>query len=171
MDTKYLVLVAGLVVTAFIAIMGLGSEGNTVVEKIVGAAAGPEHTERQYFKDSVVIGGRTFATTSQGATTYNAADIANSKVVLHKATAALTATLPTKTNLNAAGFLPGVGDTHTMFVYASTTLITLAGNTGVRLDSASTTNNINAAGSARLDFIRLPATEDFDIEVMMTTGE
>jgi hypothetical protein len=137
----------------------------------VGGSAGPEFYDRLFFKDNVVVGGGSFATTSQGAATYTASNIVNNRLILHRAPGALTATLPTKASFNSAGFLQYPGDTYSMYIYASTTAITIAGNTGVRLDSASTTNNINAAGVGKLEFIRLPATEDSDIEVRMTTGE
>lgn len=158
-------------VAAIALAVGLMAYSKPTAEAPLGAFASPEVLDRVFFKDNVVIGGGVLATTSQGAATYTAGNIAQNKVILHIAPGALTATLPTKSALNAVNFIPNVGDTYTMFVYASTTLITLAGNTGVRLDSASTTNNISAAGAARLDFVRLPATEDRDIEVVMYQAE
>jgi hypothetical protein len=136
----------------------------------LGGSGIDEYTFKQ-FHDNMLVGGGVFATSSQGATTYTAASIVNSRVIFHAAESTLTATLPTNAALSAAGFLPNVGDTQTLYIYASTTLITIAGNTEVRLDSASTTNIVNAGGVGRLDFIRLPATENRGIEVHLTTGE
>lgn len=135
------------------------------------SGSGQEQSQRAFFRDNMEVGGGVLATTSQGAGTYTASNIINSRVIVHVASAALTATLPTKAALDATGFIRNPGDTYELFIYASTTLITLAGNTGVLLDSASTTNNISAMGAAKLEFVRLPATEDRNIEVHMTAVE
>jgi hypothetical protein len=125
----------------------------------LGSAAGPDMQQHINFYDNMTVGGADFATSSQGTVTYTAASIANSRVIEHKATAALTATLPTNTALSAVGFLPKVGDTQTLFIHASTTKVTLAGNTGVTLFSASSTKDVAAGSIGRLECTRLGATE------------
>lgn len=141
-----------------------------VIERVTGGAAGPDFSSRIFLRDGVVIGGARTATSSRGAVTYTAASIANSSVIEHNAEAATTATLPTEAALSSLGFLQVAGDKYTMYIHASTTKITLAGGTGTNLRSASTTKDIIASGVARLDFVRLGATEANSIDVLMTTG-
>ncbi len=136
-------------------------------EPTYAGAAGPEQTAHAFFRDNVTIGGSRFATSSQGAVTYTAASIANSRVIEHIAGAALTATLPTNAALSALGFLPNVGDTQTIMIHASTTAITLAGNTGVTLFSASSTKQVAAGSIGRLELTRLGATEGRAIHALL----
>jgi hypothetical protein len=134
----------------------------------VGAAAGPDVTSMTFFHDNVNIGGRTLATSSIGTATYTAANIANSRLIEHNAASALTVTLPTNAALSAIGFLPKAGDTQSLFIHASTTEITLAAGTGMTLESASSTLKVAANNTARLEFVRLGATEGRRIEVLLT---
>lgn len=122
-------------------------------------AAGSEFSSRLILRDNEVVGGFDFATSSTGAATYTAVSINNARVIEHIAATALTATLPTNAALSAVGFLPNVGDTQTFFIHASTTKITLAGNTGVTLASASTTKDISPGLIGRIECSRLGATE------------
>lgn len=124
-----------------------------------GAVSSPDQYVFTHFYDNVNIGGYDFATTSIGTVTYTAASIVRSHVIEHQASAAVTASLPTNAALSAAGFLPNVGDTQTLFIHASTTKITLAGGTGVTLYSASSTKEIAAGSIGRVEFVRLGATE------------
>lgn len=124
-----------------------------------GSVTGPNVGFEMFFMNNITVGGTDFATSSQGSVTYTAASVANSRVIEHIATAATTATLPTNAALSAAGFLPNVGDTKTVFIHASTTAITLAGNTGLTLFTASSTKNIAAGSVGELRFVRLGATE------------
>lgn len=121
--------------------------------------------------NSIQVGQGVMATTSQGAVTYTATQIASNRYIQHVASAALTATLPTKASLNAAGFLKNPGEVFTLFIYASTTKITLAGNTGVNLETASTTKDISAAGIGRIDFIRQTGAENGNIDAFLTTAQ
>lgn len=134
----------------------------------LSGAAGPNVSFHTFFGDDATIGGNRFATTSQGSVTYTAASIVNSKLIEHNAEAATTATLPTNALLSSAGFLPTVGDTRQIFIHASTTLITLAGSTGVTLSSASTSKNISANSTGILTCIRLGATEGRFIKCLLT---
>lgn len=150
--------------TAIAVVVGviLGAAGVLALvpkEPTTGAQSGTEVSFRQSFRDNIVVGGYDFATTSQGTATYTAASIANSRVIEHIAPAALTATLPTNAALSAVGYLPNVGDTQTLFIHASTTKITLAGNTGLTLHSASSTKDVAAGSIGRLECTRLGATE------------
>lgn len=132
--------------------------------------SGSVTNERAEFRDSMTVGGKTFATSSRGSVTYTAASIANSKVIEHNAEAATTATLPTAALLSASGFLQNVGDTATIYIHASTTQITLAGGTGVTLSSASSTKVILPNTTARIDFVRHGATEGRAIWALMSTA-
>ena len=133
----------------------------------LGGASGQHVSFHQFFHDNITVGGYSFATSSAGTATYTAASINNSRVIEHNATAALTATLPTNAALSAIGFLPSVGDSRVFFIHASTTLITLAGNTGVTLSSASTTKAISAGTTGRVECVRLGATEARSIKCLL----
>lgn len=124
-----------------------------------GAVTGTDVFNLTHYYDNVNVGGIDFATTSQGATTYTAASLAKPRVVEHIAGAALTVTFPTNANWSAVGFLPNVGDSQSFFVQASTTKITFVGNTGVTLDSASTSQVIYPGRIGKFECTRLGATE------------
>lgn len=132
---------------------------------VIGAASGPEYYNRQFFRDNAIIGGTVLATSSRGTVTYTADNIKNSKVIVHTATAALTANLPASSTLT--DFIPRPGDTAIVYISPVTTLITFAGGTGVDLNTASSTKNINAGGLGSLEFVR---KADSDIEVLLTPG-
>lgn len=150
------------------AALGFAVFGGKTPAVDLGAAAGPDVSFHTFFRDNVTIGGSTFATSSAGAVTYTAASLVNSKLVEHNATGALTATLPTNAALSSAGFLPSAGDTKEIYIHASTTLITLAGSTGVTLSSASTTKAISANTTGVLNCVRLGATEGRLIQCLLT---
>jgi hypothetical protein len=154
-------------VSALIMVLGFVFVPRTVT---LGANPGPDVYSRTFFHDNINVGGGVLATTSQGAATYTAANISNSRLIQHIASAALTATLPTAAALSAVGFLPNVGDSQVVFVQASTTKITLAGNTNVTISSASTTLDISPGKTARLEFVRLGATENKGYWVTMVSN-
>lgn len=154
-------------VVATVVVLAFGGLNKTPVQP-VGAIAGGDVSNFTHFYNNVNIGGFDFATTSVGSVTYTALSIVNSRVIEHIATGATTATLPTNAALSSAGFLPNVGDTQTLFIHASTTLITLAGNTGLTLYSASSTKQIAAGSIGRIEFVRLGATEGRLIEAFLS---
>jgi len=165
---KYVLPVLALVLAAGgIAFLLFGGD-KPVVENTLGAA-GQNDSFRHFFGDDAIIGGKTLATSSAGAATYTAADFNNVKLIEHNATAALTVTLPTNALLSSAGFLPYQGDTATRYIHASTTLITLAGGTGVDVLSASTTKNISANATGELTCVRLGATEAKKIQCTLVS--
>ncbi len=119
------------------------------------------------FHSDATLGGGVFSTTSAGSVTYTAANIVNSHLIVHNASGALTATLPTGALLSSAGFLPNAGDTKDLYIFASTTKITLAGSNGVLLFSASTTNVISASTTGRITFTRLDAADGRVIQALL----
>ncbi len=133
-----------------------------------GSTSGPDVFSFTHFYDNVNVGGTDFATSSVGAVTYTAASLAKTRVIEHQAASAVTATLPTNAAWSGVGFLPNVGDTQTIFIHASTTAVTLAGNTGVTLASASSTLKVAAGSIGRLECTRLGATEARLIECLLT---
>ncbi len=155
---------AALIVVAFIVVPPVTKVTNNPP---VGASSGSEVSFFTHFANNVNVGGYDFATTSLGAVTYTALSIVNSRVIEHIASGALTATLPTSAALSSAGFLPNIGDTQSIYIHASTTKITLAGNTGTPLFTSASTTVINAGTTARLDFVRLGATEARQIAVTL----
>lgn len=141
--------------------------GFLLVAPAAQSLGGQTQSSRAFFQDNVVIGGQAFSTSSQGAATYTAASFANSRLIEHNASAALTATLPTNASLTALGYLQNQGDTQTVFVHASTTAITFAGNTGVSLQVASTTKQVPANATGRVECIRLGASEARRIDCLL----
>lgn len=146
---------------AVIAVMAYSKPAQIV--RPLGAAAGPEVTEPTYFRGTVTPGGNVFATTSQGAVTYTAANLLNTSIIQHTASGALTATLPASSTLQA--FIPRPGDSRTIYLQPITTLITLAGGTGTDLNVSSTTLRCLAGAVCPMHFVR---KSNMDIEVNVT---
>lgn len=156
------------VVLSVISIFKSGNQIPTPAPVSYGAA-GSTFSSEVFLQNGETVGGYDFATSSRGVVTYTASSITRSRVIEHIATAATTGTLPTNAALSSLGFLQNVGDTKTLFIQASTTKITMAGNTGVTISSASTTLDISPGKIGRLDFVRLGATESGLIQVLLTT--
>lgn len=148
-------IVGGLLVAGLVFGLNLSKEKPT----LPGAASGSDVSFRMFFRDNINVGGNDFATSSVGAATFTAALINNARVIEHTAASAVTLTLPTNAALSGAGFLPNVGDTQVVFIHATTTAITLAGNTGVTISTASSTKSIAAGQIGRLECTRLGALE------------
>ncbi len=167
-------IIGGVAVVALVLSVVGGGSTTTIVEKVVGddslGSSGSEFFSKIAFRDDVVIGGKVFSTSSIGSVTYTAASIINSKVIEHQAASAVTASLPTEASLSSAGFLPNVGDTEVLFITASTTAITLAGNTNLTLTSASSTLVIGKGRTGRIEFVRTGATEGRKIQAVLTVG-
>ena len=162
MDTK----IAGILALVLVVVLGgYTLTHKPVVQEVVGAQAGPEHGNAEFFHSTITVGGSVFATSSQGAATYTAASLQNTSLIKHTAPGALTVTLPASSTLT--NFARNPGDVRTIFISAITTNITLAGGTGTDIDTASTTKNCNVGAICRLDFIR---KADTDFEVLLTTG-
>lgn len=130
-----------------------------------GANPSPEFFVPAHFRDTAIIGGGVFATTSNGTVVYTAASFQKTNVIEHTATGAVAASLPASTTLNA--FLPFPGDTRTLFLRPITSAITVSGGTGTLLRTASTSKVCNLNQLCKLDFVRKSNT---DIEVFMNSG-
>ena len=135
---------------------------DTTPEAPLGANPGPEYLDVQYFRGDAIVGGANLATTSQGTATYTGQQVMVNKVITHTAPAALTVTLPASSTLSQ--YIPKTGDTKTLFIVPITTLITVAGASGMDLNSASTSRACGAGLMCRLEFVRKANT---DIEVFM----
>ena len=108
----------------------------------------------------------TFATSSQGAATYTAANITGVNTILHNATAALTATLPASSTLTS--FVPNTGDRASItLVNIGAGAITFAAGTGMNLYNASSTLVLPATAAAQFEFVR---QADTDIAVFYSPG-
>lgn len=127
-----------------VVVLGVFLMNPPVVERIVekvslGAAAGPEHTEHQFFKSSITDGGAVYSTTTTIAThTFLASELEKYKVLrfLGSATAAaITATLPATSTMTH--IIPNPGDTRTWVIEngytAAATTTTIAAGTGIDL--------------------------------------
>lgn len=143
-----------------IAIMGLS---NPVAPVPFSASAGPDFDSPVFFRQTATPGGNVFATSSQGAVTYTAAQLLNTSVIQHTATGALTATLPASSTLSTI-FLPRAGDSRTIYLTPITTNITLAGGTGTDLNMASSSTSCLVNRICRLDFVR-KANSDIEVQV------
>lgn len=156
---------------AVLVLSGFLFSKSTVVEHtntIQAGAAGPDFYAEIGAHNNITVGGGYRATSSANAAeTLTASDIVNSRVIEQKASQALTLTLPTNAALSSAGFLPNAGDTKTVYLMASTSAITVAGNSGVLLFAGSTTRQVAASSTGRLDFVRLGATSNKVIHVFL----
>lgn len=137
-----------------------------VKEVALGAQAGPDHTERQYFYDDAIIGGNNFATSSAGSVTYTAAQIFNNKLITHTATAALTATLPASSTVTG---IPRTGDSKVLYLTPITTGITFAAGTGTDFNTSSSTKFCVVNSLCRFDFVR-KSTGDIEVLFQSATG-
>lgn len=156
-----------LAIVLALAALGAALFYHPVYNTVVGGTAGPDISFRTFFHDNAIIGGFDYATSSVGASTYTATAFANAKVIEQQAASSLTVTLPTNAQLSAAGYLQNVGDTDTKFIHASTTLVTLAGSTGVTLSTASSTKAISANSTGILTCSRLGASEGRLIQCLL----
>lgn len=127
----------------------------------LGVAAGPEVTEKTFFFDDAIVGGRVLATSSQGTAVYTAAQVMNNKLITHTASAALTVTLPASSTISQ---IPRPGDTKVTFITPVTTGLTLAGGTGTDLNTASSTKFCVVGQLCEMTFVRKANT---DIEVLL----
>lgn len=125
-----------LIIIAIVAIAGcfLPFGGSTVVEKIVGAAAGPTVYDHTSFLSGVTIGGGALATsTVSTAMTVTERDLVNNTLwEVNPLTGALTYTLPATSTLS--NLLPKAGDNRKwLFKNATSTTaasLTIAKGTG-----------------------------------------
>ncbi len=136
------------------------------VEQTYGSA-GPNFNFPLVAQAGLTVGGNLLASTTVATETLSVNDVTNNKLINAKASAATTMTLPTKANLDKALFIPNAGDTTSIWIHASTSVITLAGSTGVKLWTTASTSQIFPLGTAELRFVRLGATEGKTIEVQM----
>jgi len=145
--------------------------GKTTTERVIekyGVASGGVFDMPVVLHNDITVGGGWYATTSTSGT-YLGSTIVNSKFITETGETAVTRTMQTNAALSSAGFLPNVGDTATRYIFASTSIVTLAGNTGVLLHGMGTTTlAIMASSTARLDFVRLNSTNNNAIEVLIT---
>lgn len=131
-------LVIGVLAVVGVVLGGLAVVRPQVVQEL-GAAAGPEHTQLQFFKAGLTDGGGVFSTTTTVATeTLTERQMRENKVFrfLGSATAAaMTVTLPASTSMNSV--LPKPGDYRTWVIEngytAAATTTTIAAGTGVDL--------------------------------------
>lgn len=154
----------GITIAVVLGVVALGAAlfyGPVVapVQQALGSIVGPDVSQQMFFHQNITVGGQDIATTSTGSFVLPASYMVSARVIESNSSGAATMTLPTNANLSAAGYLPYVGDSQSEFVHASTTGITVAGNTGVVLSSASSTPFINAGQVGKLECVRLGATE------------
>lgn len=167
-DTLFTV---GIVLALVLGFAGLSQPAvdlNAVVaeaKKVFGASAGPEFSFPVIFKETAVIGGKVFATTSAGTVAYTAANLEGVRLIQHTATAAVTASLPASTTLS--NIVQSPGDTKSIYLVPITSAVTLAGGTGTELNIASSSAVCRVGGLCKIDFVRKTNT---DIEVLVTSG-
>lgn len=138
MDKKFnAYITVAVLIIAIIAISGVFFPNSTPVQEVkqvLGVGAGPEHTEKQYFKQSIVDGSGIFATSTTG--TFPVGALRDNKGVYITATGAgqatLSLTLPASTTM--AAILPDKGSCASWFIDASdvaaATTTTIVAGTG-----------------------------------------
>ena len=138
----------------------------------VGATASPDVYWMTFFHQGLVVGGGASTVTDDvGATkVLTAAQVMNNHLIEFIATTTTTVDTPTAAQLEGIGLLQNAGDSYSLFIHASTTQITMAGNTGVTFTSASSTKIISAGTTGKVDFIRLPATESNGINAILVNA-
>jgi hypothetical protein len=164
-------LVAFAIVLGFVGVLKPGTVTERVVNEqgetlSVGAAAGPEHTEYQYFKAGYQNGCQRFATTSGVATfTLTSSEIKGERCYIDWSID-LNTTLTTMATTAMPWLGRTAGDTKEFwFRNASTTVtstITLAAGTGVDIQIAETTGGdlvLEGLNIARLTFMRKNDTD------------
>jgi hypothetical protein len=180
-------------------IIAIGAYFYPRVSNLLGLASGPSHSQAESFlqglaggqRDQFRVtntgmlsqGGSVFSTTSSGTVTLTAASVVANGTFVYTPIIATggVVKLPTKEQLATASnntFIPNAGDRTTRYFYNSTTsavsLTTLAGNTGVILQVASTTNvagggvtTISGHGTAILHFWRSATSTDIYVQALM----
>lgn len=110
-NTKILV---SMIVVIAIAIGGyVFPKGNTIVERVVGASAGPEHTERQSFLSGSSNGGRVATTTTAATYTTDARDFNGTPTYIdHLPNVNTTISL---SSTSTFAYVPKVGDVATIY--------------------------------------------------------
>ncbi len=166
----YPAVLAGLAaaLTALLTFLGAFNATIVPVAPAFGALGSPDIYTYVNLHANASIGGPVNASTTVATETLAATDINNFKLLNAKAAAASTLTLPTKAALNGVGFLPGAGDTTEWFIHASTSVITLAGSTGVSLVASASSSQVYAGRTAKITFVRLPAIEGATIEAKLS---
>ena len=133
----------GLALVVIIAIAtGAVLFSSNTVEKIVGASAGPEHTEAQFFYGGASLGSNCFATSTSGTlTTRTLLDNGCIHITAAGAgQAVISLTLPATTTMS--GILPKAGSCREWFINAddvaaatTTTIVAGAGHVLIGLDA------------------------------------
>ncbi len=137
------------------------------VNDVFGAAGGDFYS-LLYAHDNIVIGGKVIASSTVVTQTLAATDVVGVKLLNAKAASAATLTLPTKSVLSAAGFLPIAGDSAEMFIHASTSAVTLSGGTGVKLSTNASSTIVYPDTTVKITFTRLSAGEGSTFEAVIT---
>lgn len=169
-STKLLASIAATLV-AFLAVLAAYSgkvEVAIAPADSVFGAAGQTFFEEVQLNGGATIGGKVIASTTVATETLAASDIKGVKLLNAKAAAATTMTLPSKALLSSIGFLPNAGDTTEWFIHASTSAVTLAGATGVKLSTNASSTIVYPDTTAKLTFTRLPGIEGSTFEAVIT---
>lgn len=173
------VVAAGLMTFGVVYVTNIMSKPYVPAAPGVGALAGPEVYEHQFFNENITVGGGIRATSTNDTTaTLLASDMDFEKVIdFTPLVPGITLAFPASSTL--PNFLPNAGDTRTLFIRNATTTaatsgnVTIAGGTGTLLKNASSSPSVkvlkgdtDAGNYARFDIIR-KANRDF--EVLMQT--
>jgi len=135
-------------------------------------------TNPVYLSQGQTNGGAIFSTTSSGTVTLTNTDITQNETILYSPNiTGAVLTLPTKANLTGLNpaFIPNAGDRITKWIFNATStdsaVFTIAGNTGVILQVASSsvnlptvTGNITTDAMVRLDFMRMSTSTDIYVQ-------
>lgn len=169
-------LAVGVVLALVLGFVGVFTPvGKTIVERTVGGASGPEHTETQQFKAGFSVGnpGGTYATSSTASTytlTRTEVNVATPYVSWN---AGVNTTLTTMASTSAPFSSLAVGESFTQTWYSATTTaaatITFAAGTGVDLqEDEGATVVLNGLEVARVTYLK---KADTDIIAWVEVGQ
>jgi len=173
MNTKLCSVLAVIALIVAIVACFLPLGGKTVVDRVVGAAAGPDMYEHITFLSNYTAGGNVVATSSTAATYTLTTKDFNRDTSLLSWTANVNTTLTTMASTSEPFVSLKPGQSFSVYLYAASTTaastITLGAGTGVDLqEDEGETVIINGLEIARLTFLK---KADTDIVAWLEIGQ
>ena len=168
MNTKSIIIGAVAVIVAIVvaisydkpAVVNVTTPAPVVTTQTLGGTPGGDfYTPVNFYQG--FTNSTTFATTSTGAGTITATNIANVATILSTNAGALTLTMPASSTLSS--FVPRIGDNRQItIVNQGTANLTIAGGVGTLMKVATSSGStlvVPVGGQARLDFVRKTNTD------------
>ena len=165
-------MIGGVILALVLSIVGIFGGSLSIKEKPIGASAGPEKTETQYFRAGYTFGGNSCYATSTTAAVGTLPNISNDVNCIDYTVnvadvtltlmASTTAWMPQKQNEMRSLFIRNASTT-------ATADIVIAAGTGINLKRATSSVTVlgdtGADNYARIDFVR---QADSDVDALVT---